>query len=245
MNRRVSCSACGTDLSPSAEPGSKCPECGVTARTVHLELAAEANVASAMTWTARSPNAALGRRHALEAALADAEAAIDGNRAGAAQSSVKQALQMIHEHDDARRRGEWTRSTWSPDELGMWTAHIGARNAAHHNTSTTAGVVALHSGDKRVDRLTWDVDPASIANRGRPRSPARCKQANTARGWLGRPSSRGCVRPRAAQALRLRAKRGRDQLRLARARRVVGVLDRCHAFGTCDAGGLALVVLVC
>jgi hypothetical protein len=117
-----------------------------------------------MTWTARRPNAALGRRHALEAALADAEASIDGNRAGAAQSAVKQALEMIHELEDCRRRGEWTQSTWSPDDLGLWTAHVGARNAAHHNTSSSAGVIALHSGDQRDDRLTWDVDPASIAN---------------------------------------------------------------------------------
>jgi hypothetical protein len=165
VSQHITCSACGVDLAGSAEPGSRCPACGDTGRTVHLGLVRETNTVLPITLLARNPNSPRDRRRTFESALSAVQAAIDDNSAGAAQDAVKAALEMIHELEDGRRkpRFEWTLTGWTPAEEDQWRAHVGARNAAHHYSSEAHGIVALGSGDHRDDRLTWDVDPKASA----------------------------------------------------------------------------------
>ena len=160
--KRVTCSTCGAELEPTADtqPRTPCSECGGTGRSIAVEVAMELELAASASWVARSGNTPLARRHEIESALAAVEAAVEAGKTGEAQKAVKRALEAVHQLNDCLARGEWARMRWTPDDRGLWTAHIGARNAAHH---TSATVVALHSGDRTDDRLRWDIDSAAIA----------------------------------------------------------------------------------
>jgi hypothetical protein len=113
---------------------------------------------------------------------------VNDDQTRAAQDAVKGALDAIHWlHDSCHVRHEWAPIGWTPDETGLWNAHVGARNAAHHHSSETAGLVVLHSGGQRDDRLTWDIDPAAIARAG-ARSKYGREQASEYKGRLaGKP----------------------------------------------------------
>ena len=61
----------------------------------------------------------------------------------------------IHELDDCAKRGERTQANWTPQEVETWRGHIGARNAAHHES---AHVVHFVTGSARTpsrDDLRW------------------------------------------------------------------------------------------
>jgi hypothetical protein len=162
--RRVACSQCGTALpltSATGGPREPCPSCGGTAITVSVEGGATVTAVAGASYVVQSSNAAASRRDHLTDALADVESAVDANNVREAQTAVKRALELIHELNDCERRHEWTQAGWTPAELELWTAHIGARNAAHH---TSSGVVAIHSDPARDNRLRWDLDAAAISS---------------------------------------------------------------------------------
>jgi hypothetical protein len=85
------------------------------------------------------------------------EAAADARDVGRAQAAVKQALEAIHELEDGRRkRGEWSNASWTPDELGVWQALIGARNGAHHFSSHVVHSVGGSNHTPSRDDLRWE-----------------------------------------------------------------------------------------
>lgn len=53
---------------------------------------------------------------------------------------------------------------WTPNEEGLWHAHLGARNAVHHFSSTA---VALHGDGARDARLTWELERHAITELSR------------------------------------------------------------------------------
>ena len=126
----------------------------------HLAVALSdtARVTESASWTARTTNAALTRRRELEGALTAVETGVAANNVSTAQSALKQALEAIHELSDCLARGEWTQDGWTADDRGLWYAHVGARNAAHHES---AALAALHSDGDRDYRLVWEM-PVSV-----------------------------------------------------------------------------------
>jgi hypothetical protein len=135
--------------------------CGDTAVTIALGIASEVEVTSSMSWIAQSPNTRATRRDAIFDASAEIHEAIDGGSARAAQFATKRALEAIHELNDGLggNRREWSQDGWSDDDLALWHAHLGARQAAHHSSCR---LVALHSDGAIDDRLTWAIDEAGI-----------------------------------------------------------------------------------
>lgn len=89
------------------------------------------------------------------------EQVIDAGSVSDAQDALKRALEAVHELADCLQRNEWVQADWAPDELGLWHAHIGARNAAHH---TSSAVAVLHSDVGRDERLIWDMQDQAIAS---------------------------------------------------------------------------------
>ena len=156
MSTERICSACGRTFEMLEGP--TCPGCGSssTSQLVRLSVAEEFDVAESLSWRKRHGNSATHRRDTLSAEVARLDAAVAAGDTGAAQAAAKAALEAIHELADCLKRQEWTQSAWKPDDLELWRAHIGARNAAHH---TSSSVVALHS----TGALTWDVDAPAIA----------------------------------------------------------------------------------
>lgn len=131
---------------------------------------------------ARTPNNMQSRRSQLEHALAAVEAAVAANSSSAAHEATKQALETIHELADCAKRGEWSMSGWSADEIDQWHAHIGARNAAHHHPSTA--IVALYSDNPAEERLRWDIDTTAISSLHSERQAAAYRSRLAGRGVL-------------------------------------------------------------
>ena len=179
--RTVTCTTCGAELPSSFGTGDQrfpCPTCGATTT---FTGGASLKPSVSASYSVHTANTATARRQALEAAVAGVESAVDSNTVSDAVSAVKQALEVMHELDDCLRRGEWTRAGWTPDDCGLWLGHMGARNAAHHHSSPSAGVVALHSGRQRDGRLTWDIDPAAIvgvSNFNKKYGPMQAREYN-------------------------------------------------------------------
>ena len=88
-----------------------------------------------------------------EGAVLTLEQAIDAGSVSDAQDALKRALEAVHELADCLQRNEWVQADWTPDELGLWHAHIGARNAAHH---TSSAVAVLHSDGGRAEPVKSD-----------------------------------------------------------------------------------------
>lgn len=155
--RKVTCTDCGgaLPLSYSAGDGREpCSECGGTRITVAVSGAVTVGVHAEMTYTVLTTNAAGTQRLRLQAELADLEATLAKRNALAeCQVSLKRALEALHELDDALQRKEWSRKEWTDDQLGLWRAHIGARNMAHHSSSAP---MTLHSNRDSDLRLRWD-----------------------------------------------------------------------------------------
>ncbi len=166
----VTCAACGADLlSAYVTAGAErepCRACGATGIAVSLAVADEIDVADSLSWSTRTTNTAAARKRQLESALADVEQAVDGGSVSDAQDALKRALEAMHELSDCLKRGEWVQAGWTADDLAVWHAHIGARNAAHHTSSALA---PLHSHGTRDERLTWDIEQRAIASLPSPR----------------------------------------------------------------------------
>jgi hypothetical protein len=77
------------------------------------------------------------------------------------QGAVKQALEALHELSDCRGRGEWSNASWTRAQRESWLAHMGARNAAHHTSST---VVEIRSASQADNRVRWCIEPTAIAS---------------------------------------------------------------------------------
>jgi hypothetical protein len=137
----TTCSECGTPR-VNDTPGSECEKCGSTAITVHVFAAEAIAMSETVTWKMGPANTAPVRRDVLKASLADIQEAVQQNDARAAYIALKRALEAMHELEDCRNRQEWTPAGWTPDELNLWAAHMGARNAAHHTSSTVVGATS-------------------------------------------------------------------------------------------------------
>lgn len=131
-------------------------------RTVFRGTQAPQGQAATLSMIVRSPNTAVARERQLQEAIAEIERAVTTRTIRTANDATKRALEGIHELGDCERRGEWSQAGWGPDDVGLWRAHIGARNASHHTSST---VVALHAdADTPTQHLRWDLDSAAIAS---------------------------------------------------------------------------------
>jgi DNA-directed RNA polymerase subunit RPC12/RpoP len=143
----------------TAEATPECPKCGSTDTSilVRIHAADEISFAEKLTWKKRAGNTASARRDELVGAVGRFDAAASAGDVLDAQRAVKQALEAIHEQADCASRNEWSQASWGPSDIELWRAHIGARNAAHH---TSTSVVAVHSdGDP-----TWDMDATAVAS---------------------------------------------------------------------------------
>jgi hypothetical protein len=161
VNQERMCADCTNTffVEATSEASPECPDCGSTDTSilVRLQAAEEFNFAEKLTWKKRAANAAIARRDELIGAVGRFDAVASAEDVRGAQRAVKQALEAIHELADCAKRNEWSQADWSSDDLELWRAHIGARNAAHH---TSTSVVAVHSeGDP-----TWDMDATAIAS---------------------------------------------------------------------------------
>ncbi len=107
-----------------------------------------------------SPNGALARRWQLERALTDIETGVQTGNNWDASNATKRALEALHELADCLKRNEWAQAGWEPDEQLSWIAHIGARNMAHHSSSS---IVTLTRSRPADEQLTWALDGAAIA----------------------------------------------------------------------------------
>jgi hypothetical protein len=160
------CAECSTALEPwegDATGRPPCPNCGATARAFVRGASEQLGLSGSLSYVVRSPNEARARRRRLEDALAAVEEAVSTNTISKAQDALKQALEAIHELNDGLNKtpAEWSQSKWAKDEIGLWLAHVGARNAAHHESDVVA---ALHSGTVSDERLRWELSAASIAS---------------------------------------------------------------------------------
>lgn len=116
---------------------------------------------ASLTYIVRTPNTPEARRRQLQTAIEEMEAAEVNRAIQAANDATKRALEAVHELFDCAERGEWSRAGWSADDVGLLRAHVGARNASHH---TSSSVVALHGGTETPDlSLRWDLSPSAIA----------------------------------------------------------------------------------
>jgi predicted nucleic acid-binding Zn-ribbon protein len=154
------CSKCGTLRGDANEaPRAPCSECGCTTMSFHVCAKDHVSVTDNVSAVSRTTNASMARVMQLDAAVADIGTAVDGGSVHAAQAALKHALEAIHELTDCLERSEWSQQGWSADDLGLWRAHIGARNAAHHKSWSA---VALHTDGSRDDRLRWDLNPSDM-----------------------------------------------------------------------------------
>jgi len=155
-DRLVTCGDCGEPLPDHhADPGERppCPRCGGATISVAIAVHDTATVTDRASWSARTTNAGAARTRQLETALGRVEVAVASNDVGAVQDSLKQALEAVHELTDCLTRGEWSQDGWTPDDRGLWIAHLGARNAMHH---TSSALVVLHSDGTPDQRLMWE-----------------------------------------------------------------------------------------
>lgn len=106
-----------------------------------------------------SPNGALARTLQLELALTDIDAGVQAGNNWDASNATKRALEALHELADCLNRGEWAQTGWEPEEQRLWTAHIGARNMAHHSSSS---IVTLTRSRPADEQLTWSLDEAAV-----------------------------------------------------------------------------------
>jgi uncharacterized Zn finger protein (UPF0148 family) len=160
VDSNVVCSDCGTPLPvPDGDVNSPCPNCGSDRRTGKLAGATGLKFTATAAWSASNSNDVQDRVRRLGEQVGNIEKAAESGGVTEAHDAIKSALEAIHELVDDLGHGEWTQANWTPDELGLWTALIGARNAAHHKDSSIA---TFHSGRKRDDRLVWSIDETKI-----------------------------------------------------------------------------------
>jgi hypothetical protein len=129
-------------------------------RPVNLVLSAKSTSSTHLHLGVSSPNGPLARRWQLERALTDIETGVQKGNNWDASNATKRALEALHELADCLKRGEWTQAGWPPDEQLSWIAHIGARNMAHHSSSS---IVTLTRSRPADEQLTWALDGAAVA----------------------------------------------------------------------------------
>jgi phage-related tail protein len=160
------CAECSTSLeawegdSASRPP---CPNCGATVNAFVRGASEQLGLSGSLAYVVRSPNEAKARRRRLEDALTAVEEAVSTNTISKAQDALKQALEAIHELNDGLQKqpSEWSQSEWEEDEIGLFRAHVGARNAAHHESDVVA---ALYSAGASDEHLRWELSAAAIAS---------------------------------------------------------------------------------
>ncbi len=174
------CATCGTRLPVNETPRRPCPTCGGVVRSMSRSASDSSNfsdsasvttsairaasdavsVSERSSWTARSENSVRARVRRLEDAIDDVAVGIESGTVAATQDATKRALEVVHELDDAaRERNEWEQVDWAEDDVGVWEALVGARNASHHSSSI---VVELHSDGDADSRLRWAVNAEKI-----------------------------------------------------------------------------------
>ena len=87
---------------------------------------------------------------------------------GQIQNDLKRALEAIHELEDCRRGGEWSQAGWDVRALGLWHAHLGARNAAHHESS---GLFSLPGQPGQP--LVWAIPPTAFKSKKQSKAQER------------------------------------------------------------------------
>ncbi len=129
-------------------------------RPVNLVLSAKSTSSTHLHLGVSSPNGPFARRWQLERALTDIETGVQKGNNWDASNATKRALEAFHELADCLKRGEWAQAGWEPDEQLSWIAHIGARNMAHHSSSS---IVTLTRSRPADEQLTWALDGAAVA----------------------------------------------------------------------------------
>lgn len=129
-------------------------------RPVNLVVSAQSTSSTHLHLSVSSPNGALARRWQLERALTDIETGVHKGNNWDASNATKRALEALHELADCLKRDEWAQAGWEPDEQLSWIAHIGARNMAHHSSSS---IVTLTRSRPADEQLTWALDGAAVA----------------------------------------------------------------------------------
>jgi hypothetical protein len=162
--RQVTCSTCGADLPIACSTGADrrpCEHCGGTSITVSVHGGATAGASASASYVVQTTNAAGSKRLRLQAELGDFEGQVSRNSLADCHVVLKRALETLHELADCLQRGEWTQTGWTADELGLWRAHLGARNVSHH---TSHAVIALRSDTDPDERLYWDIDGSALGS---------------------------------------------------------------------------------
>jgi hypothetical protein len=112
----------------------------------------------------------------LTAAIRHAAEAETAGDAAAAREAVKRALTLIDELEEERdERKGWSSQGWSPEDQGLWKAHVAARQTAHH---TGVAPVSVDATTGRAPAMLWHDDAAEIARlagRGK-RSKAKAQE---------------------------------------------------------------------
>jgi hypothetical protein len=160
--RQVRCSTCGADLPIAYSTGADrapCENCGGTSITVSVHGGVTAHASASASYVVQTTNAAGSKRLRLQAELGDLEGQVRLNSLADCHVVLKRALEALHELADCLERGEWMQTGWTADELGLWRAHLGARNVAHHSSHA---VVALKSDADPDERLYWDIDGSAL-----------------------------------------------------------------------------------
>jgi hypothetical protein len=83
------------------------------------------------------------------------EGAAAGDR-GVVQDALDGCLNMLHQLDDDH---EFSNRRWGADDRALWTAHQGARSAAHHESVSLLSF-RLRSGGPPIPR--WNAPPESV-----------------------------------------------------------------------------------
>ena len=160
--RQVTCSRCRAELPIAYSTGADrqpCENCGGTSITVAVQGTATTHASATASYVVQTTNAAGTRRLRLQAELDELEVQVSRNSLADCQVTLKRALEALHELDDCLRRREWTQNGWTADELGLWRAHLGARNVAHHSSHP---VITLRSDADADERLYWDIDGSAL-----------------------------------------------------------------------------------
>jgi hypothetical protein len=74
--------------------------------------------------------------------------------------AVTGALDAMHSLNDQCGKGEWSMSGWSNDDLGLWRAHMAARNVDHHQSAT---IIHIDHRGNSDSRCYWAISSQSLS----------------------------------------------------------------------------------
>lgn len=128
-------------------------------RNISLVLTETIGVATdSVSYRARTTNASAGKGPATHDRRRRTHCIARRELSSDCQRALKHALSAVHELND-RLKDEWDQNGWDQTEVALWTAHLGARNRAHHAVD---GLIALHSHPESEARLVWDLSPDAV-----------------------------------------------------------------------------------